>query len=154
MKPRANALGLLFKGGSLLLEEQTGRHSRGAGVFYRPLGGTIESGESPSAAVVREFQEEIGATVTVLRPSAIVENCYSIDGKKYHETTQLLVVAFTDELVYRHEWFPVTEGKKKTVAKWMPITDLQKPETVLFPNSLLQVIEEEVQKGGFAEWKS
>ncbi len=40
MNPRANTLGLIFRGNYILLEEQIGLHSQGSGVYYRPVGGT------------------------------------------------------------------------------------------------------------------
>ncbi|WP_409292913.1 hypothetical protein [Peribacillus sp. SCS-37] len=45
MRPRANTLGIVSNEDHLPLEEQQGRHSKGEGYFYRPIGGTIELGE-------------------------------------------------------------------------------------------------------------
>jgi hypothetical protein len=45
MYPQANTLGILVKANDLLLEEQKGKHSKGIGFYYRPIGGTIKLGE-------------------------------------------------------------------------------------------------------------
>jgi hypothetical protein len=45
MYPRANTLGIIVKDNYLLLEELKGKHSKGIGFYYRPIGGTIELGE-------------------------------------------------------------------------------------------------------------
>lgn len=55
MNPRANVLGLIQRDNQVLLEEKYGRHSKGEGVYYRPIGETIEFGENSSEALKREF---------------------------------------------------------------------------------------------------
>lgn len=67
MHPRTVALGIVTRGGYALVEEYCGEHSQGNGTYYRPLGGTIEFGERSADTVVREFREELGAEVTVVR---------------------------------------------------------------------------------------
>lgn len=58
MRPRAIALGVVIHDGRILVEEQSGRHSLGTGVYYRPVGGTIEFGEKSADTVVREYRED------------------------------------------------------------------------------------------------
>ena len=59
---RVKALGLHWRDGKLLAAEvrDDAGHIRGV----RPLGGSVEFGETARAAVIREFQEELGFTVT------------------------------------------------------------------------------------------
>lgn len=61
MYPRANALGIITRNKYVLVEEQSGTHSRGVGTYYRPIGGTIELGEFSQDTIVREFYEEKGS---------------------------------------------------------------------------------------------
>ncbi|WP_157886493.1 NUDIX domain-containing protein [Planococcus versutus] len=51
----------------ILLEQQFVRHSAGNGPFYRPIGGSIELGETSGNALKRELQEESSADIDIAR---------------------------------------------------------------------------------------
>ena len=123
MRPRANTLGLIFRGNYILLEEQIGIHSQGNGVYYRPVGGTIELGERSEEALVREYKEEIGAEIEILQYIDCIESIYKITDNIGHEITLLYTVKFKNEELYKQEVFTVTEGDKITVAKWIALKD-------------------------------
>ncbi|MFC4409083.1 NUDIX hydrolase [Chungangia koreensis] len=139
MRPRANTLGILFKGGKVLLEENVARHSKGYGTYYRPIGGTIELGERSQQALVREFQEELQVEVSVLKSLGCLENIYKVKGRIGHEITLLYTVEFVDSSLYEKESFIMTEGNKITTAKWMDVRDLI--EKVVFPDGLIELLE-------------
>ena len=63
---RLKALGLHWRKGRLLAAEILDDAGRVKGV--RPLGGTVEFGETAEAAVRREFHEELGVTAIPLGP--------------------------------------------------------------------------------------
>lgn len=65
MNLRVNVLGLIQRDDQLLLEEKFGNHSKGEGVYYRPIGGTIEFGENSSETLVREFFEELAIEIDI-----------------------------------------------------------------------------------------
>ncbi|MGE6259079.1 hypothetical protein ACQKCU_14415 [Heyndrickxia sporothermodurans] len=46
---------LFLKDKFILLEEQEGKHSKGIGYYYSPIGGTIEFGEKSDETLAREF---------------------------------------------------------------------------------------------------
>ena len=50
--PRAKVIGILQSGNRLLVEEFEGEHSKGNGIYYRPIGGSIEFEEKSTAALV------------------------------------------------------------------------------------------------------
>jgi hypothetical protein len=58
---RVKALGLHWRGDRLLAAEVLDDAGHVKGV--RPLGGTVEFGETAEMAVIREFQEELGIVV-------------------------------------------------------------------------------------------
>jgi 8-oxo-dGTP pyrophosphatase MutT (NUDIX family) len=119
MYPRANTLRIIVKDNYLLLEEQKGKHSKGIGFYYRPIGGTIELGERSNQTLVREFREELGVEIIVRRYISCIENIFKIDENIGHEITQIYFVDFKDRNLYRKEHFTVTEGNKITCAKWV-----------------------------------
>lgn len=53
--------------------------------YHRLIGGSVELGESHRDAIVREINEELGATIHDLRWLATVENIFRIDGTLGHE---------------------------------------------------------------------
>ena len=62
--------------------------------FYRLPGGGIEFGETSEDALKREFREEIGAEIKIIKQIGISENIFTYEGKKGHE----IVIAYEAEL--------------------------------------------------------
>src|SRR5690625_5274266 len=142
MYPRANTLGLLIKDNNILLEEQEGKHSKGTGYFYRPIGGTIELGEKSDETLIREYYEELGVEIVISRYISCLENIFRIDDNIGHELTQIYLVDFKDKKLYRRENFTVSEGMKVTFAKWLSKEEIISGEKVLYPNGLKDLLKE------------
>ncbi len=140
MFPRATALGIISKGDSILLEEQVGKHSNGEGLYYRPIGGTIELGERSDETLVREFKEELGTEIVIKRYMSCIENIFKIDGRIGHEITQVYLAEFKDKSFYQKAVLSVVEGEKTTVAKWVRIEDFLVRDKVLYPNGLIDLL--------------
>jgi 8-oxo-dGTP pyrophosphatase MutT (NUDIX family) len=144
MYPRANTLGIIVKDNYLLLEEQKGKHSKGIGFYYRPIGGTIELGERSNQTLVREFSEELGVEIIVRRYISCIENIFKIDENIGHEITQIYFVDFKDRNLYQKEHFTVTEGNKITRAKWVSKEEIFSGEKVLYPDGLPELLKQEI----------
>ncbi|MEO4052686.1 NUDIX hydrolase [Solibacillus sp. CAU 1738] len=145
MHPRANTLGILFNENSILLEEQEGKHSQGTGIYYRPIGGTIEFGERSSDALIREYKEELGVDINIKQYLTCVENIFQIDEKIGHEITQFYIVEFIDKSLYQKTQFQVVELNKCTVAKWIPIEDILQKDFALYPAGLSKIVNNYVE---------
>lgn len=123
---RFKALGLHWRDGRLLCAEVPDDAGRIKGL--RPLGGTVEFGESAEAAVRREFREELGIEVTVLGPPVYLENLYVHEGSPGHEIIALFDLAFPAgafEGVARLH-FREDSGTECTAA-WFALADLDRP---------------------------
>jgi ADP-ribose pyrophosphatase YjhB (NUDIX family) len=144
MYPRANTLGIIVKDNNILLEEQEGKHSKGIGFYYRPIGGTIEIGERSNETLVREFSEELGVEIVVSRYISCIENIFKIDENIGHELTQLYFVDFKDKNLYQKEHFTVSEGNKITHAKWVSKEEIFSGEKVLYPSGLTELLKQEI----------
>lgn len=89
---RIKALGLHWRGSRLLAFEVYDREGRLKGV--RPLGGSVEFGETARDAVVREFKEELDTEVSVLAGPMVLENVFIHEGENRHEVLFIFDLAF------------------------------------------------------------
>ncbi|MDI2588733.1 NUDIX domain-containing protein [Psychrobacillus sp. NEAU-3TGS] len=140
MIPKAKSLGLLFKNNKILLEEQEGKHSKGTGLFYRPIGGTIVIGERSEETVIREYEEELAVKITIQCYVTCLENIFSIDEQIGHEIIQIYIVELEDKSLYDQKIFKVVEGNKITYAKWVSLEDIINEMKILYPNGLREIM--------------
>jgi 8-oxo-dGTP pyrophosphatase MutT (NUDIX family) len=110
-------------------------------VFYRPLGGGIEFGETGETAVRREFREEIGAELVNVRPLGALENIFTYNGHPGHEIILLFAADLLDPAIYQVERFEGVEanGGALTV-EWKPIVDFRRGDR-LYPEGLLPLLD-------------
>ena len=141
MHPRVVSLGVVFRDECILVQELSGRHSKGTGTHYRPIGGTIEYGEKSIDTVMREFDEEIGMAVEVIKYLGCIENIFTFDGQTGHDIDWVYAVRPTDKRLYSNDSFRVTEGDNVGVAKWIPIEAFRIGNLVLYPDGIINLLE-------------
>lgn len=132
---RVKALGLVWQQGLLLASEVTTDNGTVKGV--RPLGGTVEFGETWQTALVREFVEELGITVAVTGAPMVFENIYAHEGQTGHEVIFAADVtapegAFRDTKPFEYledEGMPCRAG-------WFDVDTLDCGGLALFPAGL------------------
>ncbi|MCM3743709.1 NUDIX domain-containing protein [Sporosarcina luteola] len=139
--PKAKVFGILQSGHRLLVVEFNGEHSRGRGIYYRPIGGSIEFGEKSIDALIREFKEEVKEAVEIECFIACIENIFMINEQLGHEMILVYKVGFVNKKNYKRELFYLQENEKVSVAKWIDIMDFVKGEKVLFPDGLADKLE-------------
>lgn len=139
--PRVKTLGCLWSEQRLLVEEYIGPHSRGEGIYYRPLGGTVEFGERSDDALKREFLEEIGERVEIVSYIGCLENIFTIQSEMGHEVVQLYDVRFVKKSNYLRDRFRVLEGEKQAWAKWIGISEFIEGKAILYPEKLTSLLE-------------
>ncbi|MCH7321499.1 NUDIX domain-containing protein [Solibacillus sp. MA9] len=144
MYPKAKTLGIIMRNNKILLEEQEGKHSKGTGIYYRPIGGTIELGEKSSDTIKREYIEEIAVDIEIKRYMGCLENIFRIDGNLGHEIIQIYLVDFIDQNLYRKENFKVVEGRKTTFTKWVSLEEIIDGKKILFPNGLTELLQKNI----------
>lgn len=79
-------------------------------------GGRVEKGETAQSAIVREFEEECGVTISVIRPLLTLENSF----EKHGDLIQEINIYF---LVQVPSW-NVEAKEEKNVFKWFKIESL------------------------------
>ena len=101
--------------------------------FFLP-GGRVQMHETAEDAIRRELMEELGITVTSLRPLWLNQGFFTEDvtQQKFHELClyYLVDVSQTDLLAWG-DTFIRTEGEKQYLYQWIPLSQLQ--ETYLYP---------------------
>jgi len=110
--------------------------------FYRPLGGSIEFGETGAETVQREFTEESELTVT--RPTYLgaLENLFTNDGRPGHEIVLVYETAFEDDGSLGIEAVACREENGMPfTARWMPLATFRSGDAPLYPDGLLEMIE-------------
>ncbi|WP_172292334.1 NUDIX hydrolase [Pseudoruegeria sp. HB172150] len=133
---RFKALGLHWRGGRLLAAEVLDDAGRVKGV--RPLGGSVDFGETAESAVIREFREELGVTATILDAPFFMENIYTHEGSQGHELLAIFNVAFSDDVFADASRIEFHEDDgTRCFAEWFSLDTLDLPKHPrLFPEGL------------------
>lgn len=93
--------------------------------FWTFVGGKVAFGENSEETVIREYYEETGATISVERLVAFVENFFEYDFKTWHEI--LLFYLLRDD----NNEFNIFEGEKEIkdnhsgVYKWFDLNEIE-----------------------------
>jgi 8-oxo-dGTP pyrophosphatase MutT (NUDIX family) len=120
---RVVAIGLHWRGGRLLAAEVRDDAGRIKGV--RPLGGEIEFGESWRAALMREFNEELGIDITITGEPLMMENIFMHEGATGHEVMFISEVAFPDGAFRDQDRIDFREDNgEQIIARWFDLDDL------------------------------
>jgi ADP-ribose pyrophosphatase YjhB (NUDIX family) len=117
-------------------------------VFCRPPGGGVEFGETTTDAVVREFEEELGATVDVEAFLGVVENRFRFAGDAHHEHCFVYAVAFADDARYDRESMHGVEDDSDVEydTEWATLDDLAAREEPLYPGGLRELLESDATR--------
>lgn len=135
----AKVLGLAWRGEQILVFDVENDDGTIKGV--RPLGGSIEFGETRERALLREFKEELGCEISICGPWHSLENIYEHEGGMGHELVFIANVKIVDESVYAQEVISFVEANLLPCrARWLPPLTLS-DGMELYPNGLRQLIE-------------
>jgi 8-oxo-dGTP pyrophosphatase MutT (NUDIX family) len=144
MKPgkiRAIALCVFLHDGKLLVGDGYDTIKRQS--FGRPLGGTIEFGESSHDTIVREIREELGAEITNLSYLGTLENIFTYNGEVGHEIVLMYRGDFVDPSFCERSPIDGIENGNPIRAIWVPVEDFERGLMPLYPAGLLEIIRKE-----------
>jgi len=135
------ALGLHWRDGCLLAAEVYDGQRRVIGV--RPLGGTVEFGESSRTALKREFFEELGVEVEILSGPMVFENLYVFEGENGHEIMFFFEIGFAADAYQDQEALTYTESDGTSgIARWYALEELDRPGALsLYPKGLKALLD-------------
>lgn len=138
---RVVALAVIWRGDQVLVEQVV--DDSGAIIGWRPLGGRIEFGERATAALQREFREELGAPIDVRTRLAVLENLFEHHSARGHEIMFVYEAAFTLPQMYGRDEYLIIEGETASVARWMGLDEFCSGRARLFPAGLTDLLARE-----------
>jgi ADP-ribose pyrophosphatase YjhB (NUDIX family) len=94
--------------------------------YHRLIGGGVEVGESHRDAILREVDEELGATIQDLAFVAAVENIFRIDGALGHEVVFLYSGRLEPQPAAENATLTESDGSIVQVV-WRPFDDADEP---------------------------
>jgi len=132
---RTLAVGLAWNSRRLLVAEIADHSGRLIGV--RPLGGSIEFGETREQALHREFKEELGVEISIVGPWLAFENIFAYEGSAGHEFVFAADIVLSDRVLYEMPEIVFTIENGQTVrAVWIDPAELAPRRLRLFPDNL------------------
>jgi 8-oxo-dGTP pyrophosphatase MutT (NUDIX family) len=108
--------------------------------FFRPLGGAIRFGERGRECIVRELREEMGAEVKDLTFVGMLENIFTYDAKLGHEIVLVHQAHFENQEIYGVASARCQDDDGEFLARWIPISDFETGQAVLYPDGLLDLL--------------
>ena len=136
---RVKAIGLLRKEEKFLAAEV--KRDDGTTKGVRPLGGTLEFGETWQQALRREFKEELRTEINILSAPIILENIFRHEGTLGHEIIFVAEIRAPEAFYQRHS--PVyfkEDGGTRHKADWFSLSDLTTKGLDLYPNGLTKYL--------------
>ena len=102
-------------------------HHNPNSIYYALMGGRIHIGEDSKNAVLREFKEELGKDVEIVKGITTIENFFNFRGKKYHEMSFLYQLEFKDENDKNIEetLYCIEKNDKNIRYEWLSIDKLE-----------------------------
>ncbi|UWR79676.1 NUDIX domain-containing protein [Phaeobacter inhibens] len=132
---RVKTIGLPWRDGRFLAAEVPDDSGRTKGV--RPLGGTVEFGETWQQALRREFQEELAVEITIIGAPVVLENIYQHEGQTGHEIIFAAQVTWPETPHLAGDTIEFSEDNGQTcIARWFHPDALEAGGIELFPTGL------------------
>ena len=139
---RVQALALVHRDNRILVEK--GRDEVKDVTFFRPLGGTVEFGETAAESLQREFLEELGTSLEVGRLVATIENLFTYEGEPAHEICLVYECTLADERLHELEEWDAEEVTPAGVVihpvSWRGIESFGPTGDTLYPEELRGVL--------------
>jgi ADP-ribose pyrophosphatase YjhB (NUDIX family) len=130
---KVKAMALFAANGRLLVTPGFDRVKQKA--YLRLPGGHIEFGERSEVTLKREIAEELGAEIEVLALLDIAQNCFTFEGKRYHEIAFIYRARFLDETFQTREDLRNLEPGNSETFEWRSVEQVLNGSAPLYPET-------------------
>lgn len=104
--------------------------------IYRLIGGRVEFGELSEKAALREFFEETGLKVELVKSLGYFESLFNLHGKLKHELVQIYHCEFKDKIYYSQQNIRLVEADEvMNDAEWIDRKVLLHKDTPFYPQA-------------------
>ncbi|EXB25322.1 NUDIX domain protein [Acinetobacter baumannii 1437282] len=108
-------------------------------IYFRPIGGGIEFGETSTQAIVREVFEEIQQQIRKSRLLGVLENLFTFDGQQGHEIVFVYEAEFIDSHIYKQHHIQGCETNGHTyIAQWLSREQIALNQYPVYPKGIEQ----------------
>ncbi|ABC89988.1 hypothetical conserved protein [Rhizobium etli CFN 42] len=136
---RVKVIGLAWRENRLLAAEVEDDSGRIKGV--RPLGGSIEFGETREQALHREFNEELETAIRIVGSWHLLENIFEHHGAIGHEFIFAADVELADKTLYDRDEIRYCElDETAATARWFGRVMLRDAGIDLYPTGLEKLL--------------
>ncbi len=136
---RVKVIGLAWRGSRLLAAEV--ETSAGDVKGVRPLGGSVEFGETREQALQRELMEELRCPIAIRPGWNVFENIYEHEGAVGHEIVFAADIELLERSLYdRARIEPVEADGARCAAGWFSLDDLAARGWALYPTGLAEFL--------------
>ncbi|OWV76248.1 DNA mismatch repair protein MutT [Rhizobium sp. R634] len=136
---RVKVIGLAWRGDRLLAAEVEDDSGRVKGV--RPLGGSIEFGETREEALHREIREELETEIRIVGPWHLFENIFEHHGAIGHEFIFAAEIELVDSALYQRDEIHYSEqDETAATACWFGRDMLRDAGMELYPTGLEKML--------------
>ena len=106
--------------------------------FLRPLGGSVEFGETAVEAIRREMREELHAEISNPVQLGVLESIFTCRGEQGHEVVAVFDAKLVDRTLYDMERVPLFEEVWGSEARGIDLTEPL--EVPLYPEGLAALL--------------
>ncbi len=108
-------------------------------IYFRPIGGGIEFGETSTQAIAREVFEEIQQQIRKSRLLGVLENLFTFDGQQGHEIVFVYEAEFIDPHIYKQHHIQGCETNGHTyIAQWLSREQIALNQYPVYPKGIEQ----------------
>ena len=134
---RPTALAVITRGDDLLvsLSDDPTKDE----VYFRPLGGGVDFGETAEAALRREMREELAVDLDNIQLLGVLENIFVGFGRPHHEIVFVFAADITDPSIYERDEVGVVLDEGSPVS-WQPRRRFSVGDALLYPTGLLDLV--------------
>lgn len=108
-------------------------------IYFRPIGGGIEFGETSRQAVEREVLEEIQLQICKTKLLGVLENLFTFDGQQGHEIVFVYEAEFIDPHIYKqHHILGCETDGYNYIAQWLSQEQFELDQYPVYPKGIEQ----------------